>query len=205
MPLLVEGLRLLNQADPCVSVRMQETGEHVLMASGELHLERCLQELRDRFAPNVALCVSPPLVSFRESLTEEVARVIPEQQQLPQQSPQHQLPQQSQHQDRTKRERLTVEVETGGVRVRVRAVALPEAIREYLEAPKAQSQIRTLFVDRAVELSGSSGEGREEGEWLEFRDRLLKLCDEAKGKLNWREEFQKYVLHPCVSRVTSQC
>jgi hypothetical protein len=39
MPQLVEGLRLLNQADPCVKTLVQETGEHVIMASGELHLE----------------------------------------------------------------------------------------------------------------------------------------------------------------------
>jgi len=39
MPKLVEGLRLLNQADPCVEVLVQETGEHVILASGELHLE----------------------------------------------------------------------------------------------------------------------------------------------------------------------
>lgn len=39
MPHLVEGLRLLNQADPCVRTLIQETGEHVIMASGEIHLE----------------------------------------------------------------------------------------------------------------------------------------------------------------------
>lgn len=38
MPQLVEGLRLLNQADPCVKTLVQESGEHVIMASGELHL-----------------------------------------------------------------------------------------------------------------------------------------------------------------------
>ncbi len=39
MPQLVDGLRLLNQADPCVEVLVQESGEHVMLASGELHLE----------------------------------------------------------------------------------------------------------------------------------------------------------------------
>lgn len=39
MPKLVEGLRLLNQADPCVETMVQSTGEHVIVCAGELHLE----------------------------------------------------------------------------------------------------------------------------------------------------------------------
>lgn len=39
MPQLVEGLRLLNQSDPCVETLRQETGEHVILTAGELHLE----------------------------------------------------------------------------------------------------------------------------------------------------------------------
>lgn len=35
----IEGLRLLNQADPCVEVLVQETGEHVILTAGEVHLE----------------------------------------------------------------------------------------------------------------------------------------------------------------------
>ena len=48
MNLLLSGLRLLNQADPCVEVKVQETGEHVIVAAGEVHLERCINDLRDR-------------------------------------------------------------------------------------------------------------------------------------------------------------
>lgn len=42
------GLRLLNQADPCVEVRVQETGEHVIIAAGEVHLQRCIDDLKER-------------------------------------------------------------------------------------------------------------------------------------------------------------
>nr|XP_042896011.1 elongation factor-like GTPase 1 [Parasteatoda tepidariorum] len=48
MPDLVKGLRLLNQADPCVQVFVQETGEHVLVSSGEVHLQRCVDDLKER-------------------------------------------------------------------------------------------------------------------------------------------------------------
>ena len=39
MPKLVEGLKLLNQSDPCVETLIQDTGEHVILTAGELHLE----------------------------------------------------------------------------------------------------------------------------------------------------------------------
>lgn len=85
MSKLVDGLRMLNQADPCVETLVQETGEHVILTAGELHLEvcdylrngpvdahsyilpqRCLKDLRDRFA-KIEITVSPPIVPFRET------------------------------------------------------------------------------------------------------------------------------------------
>ena len=54
MPKLVQGMRLLNQADPCAEVLIQETGEHVLVTAGEVHLQRCLDDLRQR---SVLLCM----------------------------------------------------------------------------------------------------------------------------------------------------
>lgn len=48
MQKLVEGLRLLNQADPCVQVLVQETGEHVIITAGEVHLQRCVDDLKER-------------------------------------------------------------------------------------------------------------------------------------------------------------
>ncbi|GAB1607399.1 elongation factor-like GTPase 1 [Argonauta hians] len=67
MPNLVKGLRLLNQADPCVEVLVQETGEHVIIAAGEVHLRRCLEDLRDRYA-NIEIISSSPIVPFRETI-----------------------------------------------------------------------------------------------------------------------------------------
>ncbi|KAJ1736071.1 Cytoplasmic GTPase/eEF2-like protein (ribosomal biogenesis) [Coemansia biformis] len=73
MARLVHGLELLNQADPCVQVISQATGERVLVAAGELHLERCLKDLRERFA----LCefhVSEPIVPFKEGIVRQSAQ-----------------------------------------------------------------------------------------------------------------------------------
>ncbi|XP_059612268.1 elongation factor-like GTPase 1 [Phlebotomus argentipes] len=67
MPKLVKGLKLLNQADPCVQVLVQETGEHVLLTLGEVHLDRCVLDLETRFA-RIELNVSKPIVPFRETI-----------------------------------------------------------------------------------------------------------------------------------------
>lgn len=73
MPKLVHGMRLLNQADPCAEVLIQETGEHVLVTAGEVHLQRCLDDLQER---SVSQCVSHCYVSsyLTESQVATVAR-----------------------------------------------------------------------------------------------------------------------------------
>ncbi|XP_062868569.1 elongation factor-like GTPase 1 [Trichomycterus rosablanca] len=67
MPKLVRGMRLLNQADPCVEVLIQESGEHVLVTAGEVHLQRCLDDLRQRFA-KIEISASAPIIPFRETV-----------------------------------------------------------------------------------------------------------------------------------------
>ncbi|THG97775.1 hypothetical protein EW026_g4285 [Hermanssonia centrifuga] len=66
LPKLIRGLKLLAQADPCVETFQQHTGEHVILTAGELHLERCLKDLRERFA-KIEISASKPIVPFRET------------------------------------------------------------------------------------------------------------------------------------------
>ncbi|KAJ2820956.1 Cytoplasmic GTPase/eEF2-like protein (ribosomal biogenesis), partial [Coemansia furcata] len=73
MTKLVRGLELLNQADPCVQVISQATGERVLVTAGELHLERCMKDLRERFA-KCEIHVSEPIVPFREGIARQSAQ-----------------------------------------------------------------------------------------------------------------------------------
>ena len=70
---LVDGLQLLNQADPCVEVSLTDAGEYLLTAAGEMHLELCLRDLRERYA-KIAVEASPPIVPFRESISGEPGR-----------------------------------------------------------------------------------------------------------------------------------
>lgn len=64
---LMAGLRLLNKADPCVQVEIQPTGEIVLVTLGEIHLERCIKDLKETFA-KIPFNVSSPIVPFRETI-----------------------------------------------------------------------------------------------------------------------------------------
>ena len=75
MSALMKGLRLLNFADPFVEVSVSSRGELVLAAAGEVHLERCIKDLKERFA-KVSLQVSPPLVSYKETVKGEASNPL---------------------------------------------------------------------------------------------------------------------------------
>lgn len=65
---LISGLKLLNQADPCVEISINERGEHILATAGELHLQQCIKDLSEKFA-KIEIQVSEPLVPFRETIS----------------------------------------------------------------------------------------------------------------------------------------
>lgn len=137
LPQLIEGLRLLNQSDPCVQTLVQETGEHVIVTAGELHLERCLKDLRERFA-KVPISASKPLVPFRETAI-RVSEMAP-----PKFGEQGEA-----------RGTVNVSIANGAVKVKLRAKPLPVSITEFLEANTAT--VRALL-DRRGGGRGSAAE-----------------------------------------------
>ncbi len=46
---------------------LQESGEHVLITAGEVHLQRCLRDLRESYA-KIQINASQPIVPFRETI-----------------------------------------------------------------------------------------------------------------------------------------
>jgi len=70
LPQLMRGLELLNKADPFVEVSIEESGEYVVGAAGEVHLETCLKDLRERFA-GIDIQASAPLVAFKETVLDD--------------------------------------------------------------------------------------------------------------------------------------
>jgi elongation factor 2 len=70
LPHLVRALKRLARSDPCVRCDFEESGQHVVAGSSELHLEICLIDLRDYFADSdIKLRTGEPVVSLRETVT----------------------------------------------------------------------------------------------------------------------------------------
>lgn len=107
---LEQGLRLLNMSDPCVEVSVLETGEHILATAGELHLERCIRDLKERFA-RTEIQYSAPVVPFRETITAHAAIG---------------------NSDKDRSELGHMSTESGNVKLSARVSALPIEIRDYL-------------------------------------------------------------------------
>jgi elongation factor 2 len=68
LPKLVEGLKRLAKYDPMVLCTIEE--------SGELHIEICLKDLQEDFMGGAEIIVSPPVVSFRETVLEKSCRTV---------------------------------------------------------------------------------------------------------------------------------
>lgn len=64
---LIQGLKLLVHADACAEYEQFSSGEHVLLTAGELHLERCLTDLRERFA-RCEIQAGEPIVPYKETI-----------------------------------------------------------------------------------------------------------------------------------------
>jgi len=73
LPKLIEGLTRLSKSDPCVQTYNEESGEHIVAGAGELHLEICLKDLAEFCG--VPLKTSDPVVSYRETVSEESSQV----------------------------------------------------------------------------------------------------------------------------------
>merc|ERR1719421_1848807 len=75
LPKLVEGLKRLSKSDPIVQCFSSESGEHIVAGAGELHLEICLKDLEEDFMKGTPIVKGDPVVSFRETVTEESDRM----------------------------------------------------------------------------------------------------------------------------------
>lgn len=189
---LVEGLRQLNQADPCVEVYLQETGEHVIVCAGELHLERCLNDLRERFA-KIEIQVSPPIVPFRETISPFPAMPSTQQQQAGANDMEaEQFP------ATTLQEPLptgTVVISTPNklCRMQIRAVPLPFRVTSFLE--EQSRTMRGIIDEPDAEMDAKDGHGKGQT----FVDRLKAVFEEAyreneiKDKELWSGVIERYM------------
>lgn len=70
LPKLVEGLRTLRKSYLSAIVKLEESGEHVIMTPGELYMDCFLHDLRYLFDEYFSIRVSDPMVRFSESCGE---------------------------------------------------------------------------------------------------------------------------------------
>uniref|UniRef100_A0AAG5CTA6 Tr-type G domain-containing protein n=1 Tax=Anopheles atroparvus TaxID=41427 RepID=A0AAG5CTA6_ANOAO len=118
MPQLVRGLKLLNQADACVQVRVQESGEHVLLTLGEVHLERCIKDLQETYA-RIELNVSKPIVPFKETIVPFVP--------TSEENPEEEIAK-----DREKDKTVTMATPNRQCTIKLEAIPLPQDVVELL-------------------------------------------------------------------------
>ncbi|KAL5114159.1 Cytoplasmic GTPase/eEF2-like protein (ribosomal biogenesis) [Pleosporales sp. CAS-2024a] len=188
---MIKGLKLLVQSDPCAEYEQLVSGEHVILTAGELHLERCLKDLRERFA-KCEIQAGEPIVPYRESIVSAPEMNPPKDPNLP---------------------RGTVIGETANksVSVRLRVRPLPAKVTEFLG--KNSGAIKKLYAEMGAqekdqsdgrlhpEIAATEDDGMQEAEQREtghvlsradFKKQLKEAFAEAKGQKEiWADVIDK--------------
>ena len=72
LPKMLDGLRKVNKSYPLVTTKVEESGEHVVLGTGELYMDCVLHDLR-RLYSEMELKVSDPVTRFCETVVETSA------------------------------------------------------------------------------------------------------------------------------------
>ena len=188
---MLKGVKLLEQSDPCVQYEVLESGEHVILAAGELHLERCLKDLRERFA-KCEIQAGEPIVPYRETIV-SAAEMPP-----------------TKNKDLS-RGTIIGTTSSKQVTLRLRVRPVPNAVTDFLL--KNAGTIRRLYSEKKEQEEGKKetaagadnvGEQADADEipgvetgmlsLLEFREKLRSVFAETKGQEHiWADAVQKIV------------
>ncbi|KAG7661868.1 SNU114 [[Candida] subhashii] len=77
LPLLLDGLRKVNKSYLASVINVEESGEHVILAPGELYMDCILHDLRNFFNDDLQIKISDPMVRFAETCSETSFTKIP--------------------------------------------------------------------------------------------------------------------------------
>jgi U5 small nuclear ribonucleoprotein component len=69
LPKMLEGIRKINKTYPLCTTKVEESGEHVILGTGELYLDSIMYDLRKVFT-EIEIKVSDPVVTFCETVVE---------------------------------------------------------------------------------------------------------------------------------------
>lgn len=126
---MIQGMKLLEQSDPCAQYEVLESGEHVILTAGELHLERCLKDLRERFA-RCDIQAGEPIVPYRETIVSALEMLPPKNRDLP-------------------RGTVLSVTASNQITIKLRVRPLPSTVTEFLD--KNVGAIRRLYSERKAE------------------------------------------------------
>eukprot|EP00057_Strongylocentrotus_purpuratus_P033974 XP_793465.4 PREDICTED: 116 kDa U5 small nuclear ribonucleoprotein component [Strongylocentrotus purpuratus] len=69
LPKMLDGLRKVNKSYPLITTKVEESGEHVLLGTGELYLDCVMHDLRKMYS-EIDIKVADPVVAFCETVVE---------------------------------------------------------------------------------------------------------------------------------------
>ncbi|KAL4889153.1 P-loop containing nucleoside triphosphate hydrolase protein [Aspergillus ambiguus] len=72
LPKMLDGLRKVNKSYPLIATKVEESGEHVVLGTGELYMDCVLHDLR-RLYSEMEIKVSDPVTRFCETVVETSA------------------------------------------------------------------------------------------------------------------------------------
>lgn len=72
LPKMLDGLRKINKSYPLIVTKVEESGEHVILGTGELYMDCVLHDLRRLYA-EMEIKVSDPVTRFCETVVETSA------------------------------------------------------------------------------------------------------------------------------------
>ncbi|KAF7557329.1 hypothetical protein G7046_g6072 [Stylonectria norvegica] len=179
---MIHGLRLLVQSDPCAEYEQFGSGEHVLLTAGELHLERCLIDLKERFA-HCDIQAGAPIVPYRETIVKAEEMRPPVNKDLG-------------------RGAVIATTSSKQVTISLRVQPLPTEVTEFLlKTPEA---IKRLYLDRGSKDEDDAVDGSDEtiaadlaaGSKLsaeDFKKQLQEKLKTGKGREGWNTLIDQIV------------
>jgi 116 kDa U5 small nuclear ribonucleoprotein component len=72
LPKMLDGLRKINKSYPLISTKVEDSGEHIMLGTGELYMDCVLHDLRRLYA-QMDVKVSDPVTRFCETVVETSA------------------------------------------------------------------------------------------------------------------------------------
>lgn len=69
LPKMLDGLRKVNKSYPLLTTKVEESGEHVILGTGELYLDSVMHDLRRIYA-EIDIKVADPVVAFCETVVD---------------------------------------------------------------------------------------------------------------------------------------